>query len=293
MTDTLRTFGGAVALVTGAASGIGRAISEALASRGAHVVLADIDDAEPVARQIGDRGGRASARHLDVTRFADVQQLVGRTVQELGRLDYVFNNAGIGVAGEIADYTMDSWERIVGVNLMGVVHGVQAAYPVMLRQGFGHIVNTASMAGLTYSAGMASYATTKHAVVALSQALRAEAQSRGVRVSVLCPGVIRTPLLLGGRHGIFVGSMSEAGQRALFQEFFERFRPMAPAVFAEKVLDQLARNKSIIIVPGWWRIFWWLARLSPALSLLLARKTFERGRELLQQPEATGRLASG
>jgi NAD(P)-dependent dehydrogenase (short-subunit alcohol dehydrogenase family) len=293
MTDTLRTFDGAVAIVTGAASGIGRAISEALAHRGSQVVLADIDidDAEAAARQIREAGGRASARRLDVSCFADFRELVNGTVEQLGRVDYLFNNAGIAVTGEVADYTVEAWDRILGVNLVGVIHGVQCAYPVMLRQGFGHIVNTASMAGLTTSPGLASYATTKHAVVALSRALRAEAHSRGVRVSVLCPGVIRTPLMQGGKHGVFLGPMSEESQRALFLEFLERFRPMAPPLFARKVLEQLARNKEIIIVPAWWRVFWWLERAFPALSSFLARKGFERGRELLQAPEPKRHLA--
>jgi NAD(P)-dependent dehydrogenase (short-subunit alcohol dehydrogenase family) len=218
-----------------------------------------------------------------VSRYEDVRKLVNETVEHQGRIDYLFNNAGIGVTGEVTDYTMEAWERILGVNLRGVIHGVQCAYPVMIRQGFGHIVNTASMAGLTTSPGIVSYTTTKHAVVALSQALRAEARGHGIRVSVLCPGVIRTPMLRGGKHGIFLGPVPEEKQRELGPEFFERLRPMSPSVFARKVLDQVARNKGIIIVPSWWRVWWWLERSSPALALFLARKIFERNRELLLQ----------
>jgi NAD(P)-dependent dehydrogenase (short-subunit alcohol dehydrogenase family) len=283
MADGLRTFEGGVALVTGAGSGIGRELSDELAARGCRVDLADIDaaDAEGVARQIGARGGSAAARELDVCSFLDVKVLVDETFARAGRLDYLFNNAGIGVAGEAADYTMDAWDRIVGVNLRGVIHGIQAAYPLMLRQGFGHIINTASMAGLTVAPGMISYTTTKHAVVALSRVLRAEAHARGVRVSVLCPGPIRTPLLEGGKHGIFVGAIPEARQRALALELFERLRPMPVARFAEKALDQIARNRGTIILPGWWRVAWWIERAFPGLTHVLARRGFERTRRRL------------
>src|SRR5438132_12070416 len=111
MTDGLRTFDGGVAIVTGAASGIGRAISQALAQRGCQVVLADIDlgDAEAAAAQIREKGGRASAKHLDVRDFAAVIELVTERIEKLGRIDYIFNNAGIVVAGEVANYTIDAW----------------------------------------------------------------------------------------------------------------------------------------------------------------------------------------
>jgi NAD(P)-dependent dehydrogenase (short-subunit alcohol dehydrogenase family) len=290
MNEGLRCFDGAVAIVTGAGSGIGAALAEELALRGSEVVLADVDatDAEAVAERIRSRGGRASATHLDVTSAAAFEGVVVETVKRLGRLDYVFNNAGIGVAGPAADYTLDAWDRILGVNLRGVIHGVQAAYPVMIRQGFGHVVNTASMAGLTTSPGMIGYATTKHAVVALSLALRSEAAAHGIRVSVLCPGVIRTPLLQGGKHGIFLGSVPVDRQRQLVGEFFERLRPMAAPVFARKVLDRVARNRAIVIVPGWWRILWWVERASPAFTSFLARKSFERAQQLLDETSGSG-----
>lgn len=287
MTDGLRTYDGGVAIVTGAASGIGRAISEALALRGCQVVLADVDldEAEAAAAHLRERGGRASARRVDVSSFTDVNELVAQTIREMGRIDYIFNNAGIVVAGEVADYTIDAWHRIIAVNLGGVVNGVQAAYAAMIRQGFGHIVNTASIAGLNTSPAMASYSATKYAVVGLSKALRVEAQFRGVRVSVICPGVIRTPLLRGGKHGIFLMPVPEEKQREIASQLFEFFRPMDVSIFARKVLDQVARNRAIIVVPGWFKIFWWIERASPTLGAFLARKAFERYRKL--------RLSSG
>jgi NAD(P)-dependent dehydrogenase (short-subunit alcohol dehydrogenase family) len=266
-------FDGKVAVVTGAASGIGRALSEELARRGTTVVLADLqaDEAEAAAASLRAAGGSASAAALDVSDFERVREVVERVAAEHGRLDFVFNNAGIGVGGEIRDHTIAAWNRIIDVNLRGVVHGVQAAYPIMIRQGSGHIVNTASMAGLSTAPLMASYSATKHAVVGLSKSLRAEAVEFGVRVSVLCPGVIRTPIIAGGRYGIFVGARPEQ-QREALARLFEGFRPMDVRVFAAKVLDQVARNRAIIVVPGWWKSLWWLERLSPGLVLVLARR---------------------
>jgi len=139
--------------------------------------------------------------------------LVGQIFADQGRLDYLFNNAGIAATGDAAHYTLESWRKVVEVNVMGVVHGAQAAYPAILRQGFGHIVNIASTAGLLPTPSLVSYAASKHAVVGLSRALRAEAQSRGVRVSVVCPGVIRTPMLQGGKVLPGVVPVSEDHER--------------------------------------------------------------------------------
>ena len=278
--STLRIFDGAVAIMTGGASGIGRALSEALGRRGASVVLADrqVALAQEVADGIQERGGQASAVELDVTDFAAVDQLVRATAQDQGRLDYMFNNAGIAIGGEVRLCQIEDWDSVLNVNLHGVVNGVQAAYPVMLSQGCGHIVNTASMAGLLPMPAAVSYATTKHAVVGLSKSLRVEAASYGVRVSVLCPGFIRTPILHGGKYGKNLQPVPPEVQ----EKFIRQYRPMAPAVFAEKVLDALARNKALIIVPGWWRLFWWLSRLSPALEFSLAQRSYRSARKAMQ-----------
>jgi NAD(P)-dependent dehydrogenase (short-subunit alcohol dehydrogenase family) len=288
----IRILDGAVAIVTGGASGIGRALSEALARRGASVTLADLqaEAAEAVAAALRASGWSASAAALDVTDFESVKRLVERVAKEHGRLDFMFNNAGIAVGGEIRDHTIDAWNRIIDVNLRGVVHGVQAAYPIMLRQGFGHIVNTASMAGLLPEPLATSYSATKHAVVGLSKGLRVEAANLGVRVSVLCPGVIRTPILSGGRYGIFLGNLPEQELREVALKHFERFRPMEAGRFATKVLDQVVRNRAIIVVPAWWKLFWWLDRLSPSLILALSGHGIESARrELAGGPRDTAR----
>mgnify|MGYP001616275801 CR=1 FL=1 len=269
-----RTIDGAVAIVTGGASGIGRALGEALAEYGSTVVLADlqIELAREVAAGLVAAGRKASAAELDVTDFSAVDRLVQETAATHGRLDYIFNNAGIGIGGEVRHYQIEDWNRVFDVNLRGVANGVQAAYPIMLRQGFGHIVNTASMAGLMPAPGTVSYAATKHAVVGLSTSLRIEAARFGVRVSVICPGVIQTPILHGG--GKF-GKMLINIPRELEAQYWKALRPMPVDKFAHKVLRAVAKNKPIIIVPARWKLAWWLNRLSPSLGLWFSRRLFE------------------
>jgi short-subunit dehydrogenase len=143
----------------------------------------------------------------------------------------------------------------------------------MIRQGFGHIVNTASMAGLMISPSAAGYSATKYAVVGLSRALRVEAQVYGVRASVICPGVIRTPIMRGGKHGILLMPLPEDKQRKLCGQLNELYRPMDVSIFARKALDQVARNRAIIVVPGWCKIFWWIDRASPTLAAFLLRRS--------------------
>lgn len=272
--SALRVYQDATAIITGAASGIGRALAEELVARGCEVVLADlqVEQADEVAGALRAGGGRATAARLDVTDHAEFAQLVKDTVARTGRLDYLFNNAGIshGMGAGARHYRIEDWQSVVNVNLGGVVNGVQAAYNLMIDQGFGHIVNTASMAGLVPSPGTTSYVTTKHAVVGLSHNLRAEAAQLGVRVSVLCPGVIRTPLIEGGRYGRRVDGVTSEMTR----EMWEKQKPISPEEFARKSLDAVARNKGVVVVPAFWKLFWWLFRLSPSLCMSIATRRF-------------------
>jgi NAD(P)-dependent dehydrogenase (short-subunit alcohol dehydrogenase family) len=272
---TIRIFDGATAVVTGGASGIGRALAEELAKRGCEVVLADlqIDLAEEVASKIRVSGGKAKAVKIDVVDFSAMEQLVQKTVKRTGRLDYMFNNAGIVFGGSVNLYSIEDWNQVIDVNLRGVINGIQAAYKIMMEQGFGHIVNTASMAAFMVGPGNVAYTTTKYAVVGLSKSLRAEAAHRGVRVSVICPGVIRTPILEGGgRYGKMLVDIPSGELRRML----ERLRPMSPNLFAKKVLNSIAKNRAIIIVPSWWKLFWWINRLSPSFGIFLAQKSFQR-----------------
>jgi NAD(P)-dependent dehydrogenase (short-subunit alcohol dehydrogenase family) len=266
-TPTIRTFHDAVAIITGGASGIGAALGRELARQGARVILADrqLEMASQVAASINDAGGKGEAVELDVRDAIAFDAIVALTIERHGRLDYLFNNAGIAIGGEIREYRLDDWRDVVDVNLMGVVHGVQASYGRMIAQGFGHIVNTASVAGLLPSPFMGSYTTTKHAVVGLSRALRAEAARYGVRVSALCPGVIRTPILTGGRFGR-IGQAMDSG---LALKMWEELRPIEPEELALRALRAVAANQGTIIVPGWWRLVCWLNGT--------ASRLFERG----------------
>ncbi|MFQ5458710.1 MAG: SDR family NAD(P)-dependent oxidoreductase [Myxococcota bacterium] len=286
-TGELRVYKDAIVIMTGGASGIGRALGEALGRRGAHVILADLqkDVAEEVAGGIRSRGGKADAVHLDTRDFAAVENLVNETAKTHGRLDYMFNNAGIAVGGEVRYYSIDDWNYIYDVNLRGVTNGVQAAYPIMLRQGFGHIVNTASMAGLTPTPFIVGYGTTKHAVVGLSLSLRVEAAEAGIRVSALCPGFLRTNIIKGGgKYGRVVQDVSEEVQDKLA----EKTRPADVNAFAVSALRALARNRAIVVYPWWYRIIWGLHRLSPAIGLFLAAQTFAATRKEVGPPPPPG-----
>ena len=153
---------------------------------------------------------------------------------------------------------------VFDVNLRGVAHGIQAVYPIMIRQHSGHIVNTASMAGLVASPGMGSSHRHQHArLVGISKALRVEAERHGVQVSVFCPGVIRTPLMTGGKYGRFNGVSDEE-----LLKFGERLRPMAPEKFAERALHAVLQGDAIIVVPAWWKAWWYLAAVAGVVDAI-------------------------
>jgi NAD(P)-dependent dehydrogenase (short-subunit alcohol dehydrogenase family) len=277
----LRTYNGAVAIITGGASGIGRALGEALGQLGAEVILADrqIELAQTVAEGIRAKGGKAAAAELNVIDFSATEQLVQQTAESHGRLDYIFNNAGIGIGGEVRYYDIKDWEQVLDVNLRGVIHGVQAAYPIMLRQGFGHIVNTASLAGLCPFPTIVSYCMTKYAVVGLSLSLRMEAEEAGIRVSVLCPGVIRTPILEGGKYGKSLQPLPPE----VMQKRWESQRPVPADKFAVRALQEIAKNRPIIVIPGRWKFYWMLNRLFPPLVFYFGRKMMGEWRMAWEQ----------
>lgn len=253
----------AIALITGGGSGIGAAVGTLLAHKGDTVILADIDTeaADTVATQIVASGGHAESATLDVRDMSAFARLVDRVVSDHGRIDMIFNNAGIGVGGPIEELTEEHWQRIVDVNIMGVVHGVRAAYPHMVAQGDGHIVNTASLAGLVPSPMLAPYAMTKHAVVGLSLSLRAEAALHGVRVSAVCPGATETPILDSTGPADLAPAVGGSARTLLTKASGGQIYPVED--LAQDILRGVRENKALIVAPRRARMAWRLNRLLP------------------------------
>ena len=198
-----RWHAGQVALVTGGASGIGRATAQLLAARGARVCVADVDraGAEAVVKEIGEAGGEAFACAADVTRESDNAAMVDQTLARYGALQLAHLNAGIARFSTIVGGDVSVWNQVIAVNLTGVYLGLRAIAAAMASAGGGSIVATASVAGLTGGSGMPSYYASKHGVVGLVRAAATELAPQRFRVNAVCPGVIDTPIL-GPGHGV-------------------------------------------------------------------------------------------
>ncbi len=266
---------GKTAVVTGAGSGIGASTARLLAQHGAKVHVADInaDAAALVAHEIGCG---AVDHAIDVTRPEEVEALAKAVFDDGGRVDILHNNAGIGHGGEIEETTVEDWQRVIGVNLLGVAYGVQAFVPRMLEQGHpATIVNTASMAGLFPIARMAPYCASKFGVVGMSESLNAELLPRGIRVVAVCPGIIKTPII---REGIMRGQLSADEDEIV--AFYDK-HGVSPETVAADVLNAIARPRVVVVSPRKHVMGGYvLHRLSPRLAQPLARvmtKVVSRG----------------
>jgi NAD(P)-dependent dehydrogenase (short-subunit alcohol dehydrogenase family) len=267
---------GKVAIITGGAGGIGKALAQELALRGCYLVLADINGEllETTAAELRSTGAQLDAKTVDVRDADQVQSLVQGAYEDLGRIDYIFNNAGINVCAEIRDTTLEDWNLLIDVNLRGVIHGVHAAYPIMREQGFGHIINTSSAAGLIPAAAEGAYAATKHAVVGLSSALRIEAGAFGVKVSVVCPGLVDTPILESTKYVKF-------DPDAILKTAPEK--PMNPRRAARLILRGAARNHFLIIMTVTAHTLWRFHRYAPNTSIRLGQFAIKKFRSVRRE----------
>ena len=267
-------FTGKIALVTGAASGIGQGLAEALADAGARVTATDInlEGLEANVRFQNRSGQAVRLEKLDVTDYGAFEKLIDDVVSREGRLDYIFNNAGIAIAGDLRDLTIEHWRPVLDVNLNGVVYGSLLGYRQMVKQGFGHIVNLSSIEGLIPFPTTASYVTSKFAVMGLSQSLYVEGADLGVKVSVVCPGFVRTAIF---DVSPMINMSREEWLKANAR--WERFA-VTPEKCAEIILKGVAKGKTIIMVTGLAHVMWRLARLHPSFLLKFIRKDFAKWR---------------
>lgn len=248
----------AVALVTGAGSGIGRATSLALAQQGAQVLAVDLNGeaAEKTAVECAQIGPEARGMVCDVADAAAVQALAEEVHASRGPLHVLVNNAGVGMTGRLADMSLDDWRWIRSINLDGVVHGCRAFGPAMVEAGRGHIVNLSSALGYTPRATEPAYVATKAAVLALSQSLRADWEPKGVGVTAICPGIINTAIIDNTR---FLGDQGDYKER-ITKVFRRSHKPEAVA----KVIVRAIVDNRIMVPAGWEaKLGWWAHRFLP------------------------------
>jgi 2-hydroxycyclohexanecarboxyl-CoA dehydrogenase len=267
------TVSGSVALVTGAGSGIGRETALLLASRGATVLCADIvlDAAEKTAAACGEVGGVSAAYAVDVADRAAMESLAESVQRDHGGVDILVNNAGVGMTGEFLDMSSADWQWIRSINLDGVVNGCAAFGPALVARRRGQVVNLSSGLGFTPTATEPAYVTTKAAVLALSQCLRADWGRSGVGVSAICPGVINTPIIDRTR---FVGEQ-DVDAKARAKKMFRRGHK--PSKVARAIVDAIERDRAVVAVGFESKLGWLLHRYAPIrLQQVIARKAAAR-----------------
>ena len=229
---------GKVVVITGASSGLGEATARMLSALGATVVLGArrVDRIEAIARELEAAGGRALALPTDVTRAADVQRLVDAAVEKFGRIDVLVNNAGLMPSSPLERLKIEDWDRMIDVNIKGVLYGIAAALPYMKARKSGHIVNVSSVAGHKVRAGTAVYSATKHAVRVLTEGLRQEVKPYDIRTTIVSPGAVATEL---------PDSITEADVQAGVKAFYEIAIPADS--FARAVVYALSQPDDVDI----------------------------------------------
>ena len=264
---------GKTALVTGAASGIGRATAQALARAGCRLVLCDISRAglDALARELDP--APLFAEVVDVGDRAAMQAFAAAVHEEVPALDVVVNNAGIAVAGSLWETPLEAWDRVLRVNLEGVLHGCHFFAPKMVeRAQGGQIVNVSSLFGFFGGGNVNAYCTSKFAVLGMSECLRAELRPHGIGVSTICPGMIRTAIV--AEAPVFGVDDPGAAQARVRKTFANKGAP--PEKVARAILKAIRKNKAVVpVAPEAW-VLYWLKRLSPSFTAWLGRTLDER-----------------
>jgi NAD(P)-dependent dehydrogenase (short-subunit alcohol dehydrogenase family) len=276
----VRSLTGKTALVTGAGSGIGKETALEFARRGAQLVVCDVNEAglADTAQQISALGRDVLSRRVDVAQRDEVREFAAAVHERVDAVDILMNNAGVGLGASFVDTTLDDWDWIVGINLMGVVYGCHCFIPAMIaRQRGGHVINVASAAAITATEALCAYSTTKYGVLGLSEALREELARHRIGVTAVCPGIINTPITQSSRlRG--PGATPEA--RRLMVELYQR-RNYGPERVARNILKAVQRNRAVAPVsPEAWFIYY-MKRLLPGMVERINRTMGERMRKQL------------
>lgn len=253
----MQNLSGKVAVITGAASGIGLAVARLCAEEGMRVVLADIEQTslDSVVSEFTENDYDVIGVQVDVSKLADVERMAAETLAAFGKVHFLFNNAGVSSGSTIWETSLQDWEWVMGVNVMGVVYGIKVFTPIMLAQEEeGHIVNTASIAGLIAGPSMGAYRVSKHAVVAISETLYLELEQKGAKVSasVLCPAWVKTRIFESERNrpnttdispitDPLIAAQLESSQQAVLND------SLPPEHIAEYVLDAIRENRFYIL----------------------------------------------
>lgn len=262
---------GRTVLVTGAGSGIGRELALLAARRGANLVVCDVDEPglAEVESAVRDRGPGVLARQVDVASREQMRDFADAVHAEAGPVDLLVNNAGVGLGAGFLDTELEDWDWILGVNVLGVVHGCHFFVPRMVERGAGgHVVNLSSMAGFFATPSLSAYSATKFAVLGFSEALREELRPHGIGVTAICPGLINTPITRTARAR---GSLADPAARERAVALYAR-RGYGPDRVARNILRAVERDRTVVPVAAEAWIAYALKRVSPRLAGWAARR---------------------
>jgi len=278
----VRNLAGKTALVTGAASGIGRETALACARRGADLAICDLDEPglKETEQRIRDLGRSAIAARVDVASAEAMAAFADQVHAAVPAVDLLVNNAGVAIGASFLDTPLEEWEWILGINVRGVVHGCRAFVPRMVARGTGgHVVNVASAAGFYASESLSAYSTSKFAVVGLSESLREELARHRIGVTVICPGIIDTPITRNARLYGPLGEGAEPRNRMI--DAYRR-RRYGPERVARGILAAVQRDRVVApITPEAWALYY-LKRFAPWLLRRLSLFMGERARRELE-----------